>query len=620
MLTEIQLTNFRGLKDSNRLLLAPLTVFTGPEGSGKSSVGHFLTMLKQTVSTADPSVVLYPGDKDSPVKLGTQSSILHNNADSPLQFSYRFTLPDYLLIEDPEKDQFGVPTQFLFGESIHFHCVLNYSQSKHPAVERFVYDIYDQETKVMTAVTQHSTLSTKNNIVTQFIVDTDGYTLKNKTGRPWLKQPPVHFYGFSDELKTYYKNIDGLFKLNAAHKKLLSNIYYVGSDRTRFNALHLWSGGRRFDVGYNGAHTINALLGAASREISLGDRKRNQPIQIIIRDLLKQLNLIHDMHIEDLEAIEDGYAVKITARKSKQIVDLTEAGRALTQILPILVQCFCAPRNSIIVLDGIETHLSRQSQALLADVLLDVIRSKEDAEDRNIQLLISTHSEVFLRRLQRRVAEGIIPRDTVLAYHTNNYRRGIDIQSIPFLEGNQLSDLSTYFTFADDDRSATINVVDNLPVSTLRELEKPVKPKPKIQQSTRKPGRPKGSKNKKKIDSQSRQESERPKESKKNTNQQVHSEPKRRPGRPKGSKNKPKESEVQTKRGPGRPKGSKNKPKKMDNGPKRGPGRPKGSKNKNSAPIEIRTKKDALPKDRKENLRAKRLKNRHIDKLDGSKE
>ena len=87
------------------------------------------------------------------------------------------------------------------------------------------------------------------------------------------------------------------------------------------------------------------FLGADSREISLGERKRNQPIQTIVRDLLKQLNLVHDMHVEDLDAIEDGYAVKITTRKSKQVVDLTESGRAVTQVLPILVQCFCAPRN-----------------------------------------------------------------------------------------------------------------------------------------------------------------------------------------------------------------------------------------------------------------------------------
>jgi hypothetical protein len=82
----------------------------------------------------------------------------------------------------------------------------------------------------------------------------------------------------------------------------------------------------------------------------------------------------------------------------------------------------------------------------------------------------------------------------------------------------------------------------------------------------RRPGRPKGSKNKSKPI------------------EQEETVVKRKPGRPKGSKNKPKQIEqVQVeKRRPGRPKGSKNKPKSTEpiQVEKRRPGRPKGSKNK----------------------------------------
>lgn len=64
---------------------------------------------------------------------------------------------------------------------------------------------------------------------------------------------------------------------------------------------------------------------------------------------------------------------------------------------------------------------------------------------------------------------------------------------------------------------------------------------------------------------------------------------KRRPGRPKGSKNKPKKVKAGGKKRPGRPKGSKNKPKpaaaKTGAKKKRKPGRPKGSKNKPKAVV-----------------------------------
>ena len=88
----------------------------------------------------------------------------------------------------------------------------------------------------------------------------------------------------------------------------------------------------------------------------------------------------------------------------------------------------------------------------------------------------------------------------------------------------------------------------------------------------RKPGRPKGSKNKPKATATKRKPG-RPKGSK---NKPKATAAKRKPGRPKGSKNKPRAAA--TKRKPGRPKGSKNKS--GATGAKRRPGRPKGSKNK----------------------------------------
>ena len=546
MFKEIELLNFRGIKNSGNISLAPLTVFTGPEGSGKSSIGHFLTMLKQTVMTTDSTLALYTGDMTSDLQLGTPSSLLYKNLESDLTFSYSFDLPEYLVIEDPEKDSLGVPTQFLSGENIQFHCILSNKDAKHPFVKKFSYELYDINERVMTATTLRTTLNTKRNENLQYAVKTTGYALNNKTGRPWLQKPPHHFYGFSEELNTYYKNARGLFSLSNTHEEKLRNIYYVGSDRIRFNTLHLWSGINRFDVGYNGAHAITALLGSEERQISLGERRRNQSLMEVVDTLLQKMELTHGFSVEELEAIEHGYSVRITSRTSKHVVDLTQAGSTIAQVLPILVQCFCAPHNSTIVLDGIETHLSPRGQALLADVLLMVLQSKEDSVERNIQLIVSTNSEAFIRRLQRRIAEGNTPMDSVLAYHTTNHRRGIEIAPLPLLTDNALTDLTPYFTFEDDDRMQDIVVLkkQDLETTPQRSLERPTKPLPKksMLKVKRGRGRPKGSKNKPKL----------------STDTITENTPKRGRGRPKGSKNKPKVDDIKPKRGRGRPKSSKN--------------------------------------------------------------
>ena len=85
----------------------------------------------------------------------------------------------------------------------------------------------------------------------------------------------------------------------------------------------------------------------------------------------------------------------------------------------MLVECFYAPKGSIIIMEQPEIHLHPRAQAFLADVMIDVINSREDGEDRNVQLIIETHSEHFLRRLQRRIAENKVSQDSVSAYFAN---------------------------------------------------------------------------------------------------------------------------------------------------------------------------------------------------------
>ena len=46
MITQLQIKNFKGWKDTGPLRLAPITVFFGTNSSGKSSLGQLLMMLE----------------------------------------------------------------------------------------------------------------------------------------------------------------------------------------------------------------------------------------------------------------------------------------------------------------------------------------------------------------------------------------------------------------------------------------------------------------------------------------------------------------------------------------------------------------------------------------------
>lgn len=70
-----------------------------------------------------------------------------------------------------------------------------------------------------------------------------------------------------------------------------------------------------------------------------------------------------------------------------------------------------APAGSTLMLEQPEIHLHPFVQAGLADVFIDVIKT------RDIQIILESHSEHLLRRLQRRIAEDrITPADAALYF------------------------------------------------------------------------------------------------------------------------------------------------------------------------------------------------------------
>jgi predicted ATPase len=81
-----------------------------------------------------------------------------------------------------------------------------------------------------------------------------------------------------------------------------------------------------------------------------------------------------------------------------------------------LVQAFYCPPNSTVWMEQPEIHLHPQVQAELADVFISAIRSRENGNARNVQLIVESHSEHFLNRLQRRIAEGEITPNDVAIY------------------------------------------------------------------------------------------------------------------------------------------------------------------------------------------------------------
>lgn len=115
--------------------------------------------------------------------------------------------------------------------------------------------------------------------------------------------------------------------------------------------------------------------------------------------------------VQDVEEVI--HSIKIT--QNKLSLDITDVGFGISQILPVIVQGFVAPDDSITVIEQPEIHLHPKMQGDLADLAIDITQS-----GKNKRLVIETHSEYLLKRLRRRVAEGKILSDDIAIYLVNS--------------------------------------------------------------------------------------------------------------------------------------------------------------------------------------------------------
>lgn len=407
MLTQLRIKNFKGWRDTGDIRMAPITLFFGANSSGKSSIGQFLMMLKQTVESPDRKAVFYPGGKNSAVQLGSyQEMVFHHDLQKQISFAYQWELHNTLKIKDP------ISSNGFSGDELHFssQIALNNLNKQQLQVNDLKYEMFHRKSSSLTVKLSLTPDKQKYEVISE------EYVLLRKKQRAWAIKDVVRFYGFPDEVVAYYQNAEFVQMLNLEQENLFHDIYYLGPLRTKTERLYTWGGITPESVGFAGENTIVAILAARKRKINLGYKKVTKPLEEIIALKLEEMGLIEEFKMQQISAQRQEYEVKVRTKGSKDWVDLPDVGFGISQVLPVLVQCFYAQENSIILMEQPEIHLHPKAQSALADVMIDVVNSRENSRDRNTQLIIETHSEHFLRRLQRRIAEEKISREKVSAY------------------------------------------------------------------------------------------------------------------------------------------------------------------------------------------------------------
>ena len=247
-------------------------------------------------------------------------------------------------------------------------------------------------------------LESQSNSPKKFKLTTDyeDFSFKRIQGRPWLLTRPVQTHLFPNEAKSSYQNADFLNEFELEYEKLMDSLYYLGPLREYPQREYHWAGSSPEYVGQRGERTMEAILAATAQgqRRSLGHWQRKKTFQEMIAYWLKKLGLIHEFRLEEIGQGTNLYRAMVKTSSSSVATALTDVGFGVSQVLPALVSLYYVPEGSTVLMEQPEIHLHPSVQSGLADVMINV------ATTRNVQIIVESHSEHLMRRLQRRVAEG----------------------------------------------------------------------------------------------------------------------------------------------------------------------------------------------------------------------
>ena len=390
MLRRLSLRNFK-CWEHGEISFGRITGLFGANSSGKTSFGQLLLLLKQTKDSTDRGLALHLNGRF--VRLGTALDVIsRHDRGRTLEFKLEFDGPAALSLPDSENgERFEIKDAGI--RSIAAEAEIRGGAFRG---RRLSYGVGG------------ACFSLKPNPRKSGVFDLLGdvpgteFEFKRSKGRPSNRSGPVTTYQFPDAVRTGYLNSSFLADLEAEFERALDRVHYLGPLREAPSRDYLWERSRPADIGEKGERTIAALISSEQRQYwqNLAKYKKKWPLGYIVAHWLRELSLLEDFKVSEIAEGSNRYEVRVqTARRSPSVL-LTDVGFGVAQVLPVLTLLYYVPEGSTVLLERPELHLHPMAQAELADVII------HSATHRNIQVILESHSEHLLLRMQRRIAES----------------------------------------------------------------------------------------------------------------------------------------------------------------------------------------------------------------------
>lgn len=393
--------NFKSIEKVTDVDLSNLTVLAGVNSSGKSSIIQALLLLKQTLTSSTSEMLSLSGPY---VYADSLFDLIHNKRNGDMKFVLKLSREELgqsfiNLLEDNLKsievsvafrvrpDNY-VLSQFQITREYHDNTTKNLTVRRRP--RKPVYDIIGNHHEIKE-------------------VELDNYSFANFF--PIFAKKDNEIFDFSlvkvirDSLVSLFETIVYIAPLRVA--PVLARTYQTDVEKKY--------------VLPDGENTRFIL-----DEMSANSEK----IGLVKKWICDTFHLAKDINV--VKESGKRYRVVVTTNEGIK-VDLMHVGFGLSQILPIITQgCISAP-NSLMIVEDPDVHMHPSIQASMADFFIFL------CNERKVSVMIETHSDHFITRLRRRIAEKAIDTEKVhLIFVMNEFGESV-YKTIPLSDTGRMT-------------------------------------------------------------------------------------------------------------------------------------------------------------------------------------
>lgn len=436
MIKTISLENFKGFKELKKLKLKPITLLTGTNSCGKSSILQSLLLLKQTVESKNINQtlllngrfvhlgtfenIIYNKQTKNPIKLG----ICFNVKKEDLSKNFNGSLPLHILLRELiSNESFDAPkVEYQFNYDI-WVKIQNNENNKRKAylkpisVEKVLFSINVKSPDGQSSTESLIEIIQKNddiydvrssNLYSRYYRFSKENDKLNET-KPY-KITFANLFPISFESQKSDANFipvqHTFFLLNDLFRQVFSSITYIGPLREEPARRYIYED-EVVEIGIKGENAAYIFISEQDNIVSdfhFLDNNENDFIKVpndnisLLEAMTKWNNL---MKIEDFKAENINEIIQLnldTNNGSKTRVNIADVGFGVSQIFPILLEGLRMNSGGTMILEQPEIHLHPNLQMHLADYFISLALSGKN-------VIIETHSDHMVNRLVRRIIE-----------------------------------------------------------------------------------------------------------------------------------------------------------------------------------------------------------------------